>query len=253
MQPHVNRQLFTQRVFDSGSLGVLASVIHQFERPGKYELTVFRAQSAAGTLSFVVDEKSETRQLSIDLAGVAGVEQQNKDAGDCCDKNAEPRVVSPKGYVLFYVSRGAGYSVRVGIGEEKEPAFDSEKLGKGDLFAISLLEPTKYSVVDRIGGAKGQITVRLPAEDAKRLKSLEPVYVEAKGKEFDPAEINLVSTQGLIFRIHQHSRIIVEKQGQIQKEPKPVFQWRPAPTAEKEKADLPEIRSAQASKLKDQG
>lgn len=71
----------------------------------------------------------------------------------------------------------------------------------------------------------------------------EPVYVEAKGEALDPAETSLVSTQGLVFRIHQNSRIVVEKQGQLPKERKPVFQWRPAPTAEKEKADLP--KSAQ--------
>jgi hypothetical protein len=32
----VNRHLFTTRVFDSGALSVLASVIHQFSEPGLY-------------------------------------------------------------------------------------------------------------------------------------------------------------------------------------------------------------------------
>ncbi len=233
MQPKVNRQLFTQRVFDSGSLGVLASVIHRFEDPGKYDLTVFRAGAAVGTLSFVVDENSDARQLSIDLAKI---EQQSKDTGDCCGKTATPMVVSPKGYVVFYASRGAGYAVRGGRSSEKKPAFDSENLGKDDLFAVSLLEPGIYSVVDRIGGAKGQVNVSLSAEEAKRLKSLEPVYVEAKGKTFEPAEINLVSTQGLIFRIHHSSRIVVEKQGPLIKERQPAFRWRPSRTVDKGKA-----------------
>jgi hypothetical protein len=213
---------------------VLASVIHQFEETGRYDLTVFRAGSPTGTLSFVVDENSDARQLSIDLAGVG---QQTKDAGNCCGKPADPLVVSPKGYVLFYASRGTGFSVRVGKGDDKKPAFDSERLGKDDLFAISLLEPTKYSVVDKIGGAKGQITVRLSAEEMKRVKTLAPVYVEAKGKVFEPADINLVSAQGLIFRVHHSSRIVVEKQGQPPKEGNPVFKWRPAPTASKGKAE----------------
>jgi hypothetical protein len=240
MQPKVNRQLFTQRVFDSGSLGVLASVIHQFERPGRYEMTVFHAGSPSGNISFIVDPESATRQLSIDLAGV---ERQTRDAGDCCDSKSEPLVVSPQGYVLFYATRGTDFSVRVRIGEEKNPVFDSEKLGKGDLFALSLMEPTKYSVIDRIGGARGQITVGFSAAHAKRLKSLGPVYVEAKGKAIDPATINLVSTQGLVFRIHQRSRIVVEKLGEPRKEASPKFQWRPAPTIESKKPDRPKPAS----------
>jgi len=239
MQPLVNRQLFTQRVFDSGSLGVLASVIHQFQQPGRYEATVFRLGVPVATFSFVVDEKSEAHQLSIDLAGIDG---SKKDKEDCCGKKAETRVVSCKGYVLFYASRGTGYSVRVGTADEKEPAFDSQRLSKNDLFAMSLLDPAKYSIVDRIGGAKGGITVGFSAEDAKRLKSLDPAYVEARGSALEPADTRLVSTQGLVFRIHQSSRIVVERQGPTPKERRPVFQWRSGAIPEK---DTP-IQSEQA-------
>jgi hypothetical protein len=224
MQPVVNRQLFTQKVFDSGSLGVLVSVIHRFEQPGRYDGTVLRGDTASSTFSFVVDEASSNQQLNIDLAA----SEEARETGDCCGKKGEPQVVSPKGYVIFYVSRGSGYSVRVGRGDDKEPAFDSRKLEKGDLFAMSLLEPTKYSMADQIGGAKGEINVGFSPEIAKRLRSLEPVYVEAAGKAFEPARVDLASMQGLVFRIQKASRIVVEKQSGAPAEGRAAFEWRSA-------------------------
>jgi hypothetical protein len=224
MQPVLNRQLFTQKTFDSGSLGVLVSVVHQFGKPGRHDGIVLRNGVDAGAFSFVVDERSEAGQLSIDLATVG---QPAKASDDCCRKREKPLVVSPKGYVLFFVSRGAGYSVRVGTGDAKEAVFDSQQLTRGDLFALTLLEPTKYSAVDRLGGARGEINVRFSREDAAKLKALPPVYVEATGQTFEPATIDLIATQGLVFRVQKTSRIVLEKQGGISMEEwKTAFQWR---------------------------
>jgi hypothetical protein len=209
MQPIIRHDLFTQSVFDSSSLGALAAVIHQFDRPGAYSGKALKGETPAGTFSFVVDEQAEVRQLSIDLSALAA----DKNAG-CAGDEPTPRVVSPKGYVLLYASRGRGYSALVGEGDQREPAFDSRKLGAGDLFTVSLIEPTTYTAEDRIGGGKADITVNLDPERAKNFKHLEPVYVEVQQGSMEPSGIGLVSIQGLVFRIGTDSRIVVQKIGQ---------------------------------------
>ena len=116
MQPTIRRDLFTQKVFDSGSLGPLVSVIHQFGCEGAYSGKALQNETPAGSFSFVVDEQSDVRQLSIDLLALAA-----DNAPDCCTGDTpKHRVISPKGYVLFYASRGRGYSVLVGEGDQRE-------------------------------------------------------------------------------------------------------------------------------------
>ena len=50
----VNRHVFTTRVFDSGALTVLASVIHQFPEPGKYIVSIRRDDAVVGSTRFEV-------------------------------------------------------------------------------------------------------------------------------------------------------------------------------------------------------
>jgi hypothetical protein len=106
--------------------------------------------------------------------------------------------------------------------------FDSRQLGEGDLFVLTLLEPTRYSMIDRAGGAKGEITVTFARDDAKRLASLETVFVQSRGRTFEPAAIKLVATQGLVFRAWKGSRIVVEKLESAPNppDPGPRIRWR---------------------------
>ncbi|MEJ7604898.1 MAG: hypothetical protein WKF37_01180 [Bryobacteraceae bacterium] len=136
-------------------------------------------------------------QLNIDLGAT---KPRRPHGGDCECKQAhgDMPVVSPKGYVLFHASAGDGLSVTV-AGEDQKVVFDSSRLQEGDLFATTLLEPGVYRMENRMGGAKGEIIVTLTPEDAKRIKSLEAQYVDVAGG-FNPAKVELVSSQGLVFR-----------------------------------------------------
>src|SRR6185436_8741660 len=98
MTANLNRQLLNTTSFDSGALGMLAMVVHQFSRPARYHATVMRGGRAVAEVPFTVDEKSEAMQLDIDLA------EAERDAGDkphdcrCHDETRPPAVVSPSGY-----------------------------------------------------------------------------------------------------------------------------------------------------------
>jgi hypothetical protein len=211
----VNLAIFNARSFDSGSLTQMLSVVHQFERPGRYEAVVRRGGVAVGRTEFEVSDDGGEMQLTIDLASVG--RRSTVREPDCeCDavsaRNSTP-VVSTKGYVLFTVLSGdGGFSVVVvGKKEKGDPAFDSERLKKGDLFALTLLEPAAYSVVNKCGSAKGEIEVSFRPEDARRLRDLDTVFVGAGKDRFDPARISLTSTQGLVFRVQDVARIVIER------------------------------------------
>lgn len=213
MQATINRLLFTTTAFDSGSLGMLTSVIHQFSAPGLYQAVIQHNGHPAGERSFEVVDDGGEMQLNIDLAGGRLAAPHADDCHCKSPKDTAPRV-SSKGFVLFYVSQGQGYSVTVGPrGEKAKAEFNSQSLGAGDLFALSLLEPTKYSMTNRKGGAKGEIVVAAPKAQKKALGILDAQYVEVTEKGFDPKKIEVTSTQGIVFRMQTAARIVVERQG----------------------------------------
>jgi hypothetical protein len=227
----LNRQLLNTNSFDSGALGMLDMVVHQFSYPARYHAVVMRGGHTVAEVPFTVDEKSEAMQLDIDLA------QAERDAGDkphdcrCHDETQPAAVVSPKGYVLFHASSGTGYSVVVS-NENDKTRFDSTQLGKGDLFALSLLEPAVYSLANTVNDAAGEIYVTFTAEAAKRIHELETRYVNVTAKKFDPDRIEVSSTQGLVFRLEAPGRIVIAKKGggYVEERSKPVIRWKnPAP------------------------
>ena len=219
MQPTIRHDLFTQKTIDSASLGALASTIHQFGKPGFYSGQARQGETVAASFAFTVDEQSEVRQLSIDLSALT----PGRSSSCCnCDEPGD-RIVSPRGYVLFYASRGHDYSVLVGERDHGKAEFDSSRLARGDLFAVSLLEPTIYTVSDLISGGKADVTVKRDPACAKNIKSVKPVYVEVKQGSMEPAKIELASGQGLVFRIETDSRIVIKKMGPAREEDKRVL------------------------------
>ncbi|MGM9427950.1 hypothetical protein [Hydrogenophaga sp. MI9] len=236
MQAKLNMQLLNTHSHDSGALGPLAMVVHSFSQPGHYSGLVLRHGRPVGEIAFVVDEKSEAMQLDIDLS--ASGPRGASAATDCgCHGQAGATAsVSPKGHVLFHASTGGGYAVTVTHADGK-PVFDSTRLENGDLFAVSLLEPTAYRLENSLSGAKGGIAVSFDEEIARRIRSLETVYVDVQGKKFSSGKIALASTQGLVFRVKDPSRIVITRE---KPEPtprgKPGLRWQkpaqtPGPTA----------------------
>ncbi|HZU86315.1 MAG TPA: hypothetical protein VFF78_02455 [Anaerolineaceae bacterium] len=232
MKAKVNIELLKTTTFDSGALGMLAMVIHQFGSAGRYRVTVLHEGRALADLDFEVNEKSEEMQLDIDLAqAVRNAKARPEDCG-CKSEKQMVGVVSPKGYVLFHASSGHGYSVIV-LGREGRVAFDSTKLGEGDLFAVSLLEPATYSLKNKTGSATGEIVVTTGTD--KRMKALETHHIEASPKKFNTKRIELSSSQGLVFRIKDSARILIEKEHtQTDKRNKPVIRWQSLRTIRKE-------------------
>jgi hypothetical protein len=199
----LNRRILTTSTFDSGALGVLANVIHQFPE-GRYYVVVRREGQNVGSTHFLIDNSSTNMQLTIDLASVAAPARPTP--------APEIPTVSPKGYVLFYVSGGAGgYSVVAQEESGATPVFDSTTLSGDDLFAVSLLEPATYSMANQVGNITGEIQVT-PIPEGTDLRTLPTQYVDVNSASFDPAMVSIHSAQGLVFRIKGPARVVINKQ-----------------------------------------
>lgn len=223
MRAILNRQMFTTRIFDSGSLGPLASAIHQFPEPGRYQVVVTHKGTPTRTAWFDVSDTASNLQLDVDLASGQDSRPSTGNDDDCgCGLTAtaittpvtDVPAVSPKGYVLFFASRGDGYAARVGRQGSDKPAFDSTALQRGDLYAVSLLAPTKYAMTNRAGKAKGTIVVSPPGERARTIASVEAIAIDCDQTRFTPSDVKAISGQGLVFRVVETSRIVIEQIGE---------------------------------------
>ena len=251
MKVNINHHLFTQTNLDSGALTVAASVIHSFPVAGTYDGLVGRGDNLLTSFHLVVDEKSTTMQLNLDLAELA---RPDKAVNECqCkddSKTSSHFEVNPKGFVLMYVSKGAGgYAVRIsGVDKDKPIQFDSRDLKAGDLFVVSLLRPGTFSLTNKTG-AKGTIVVAFPP--AKRGNELfnraKPAEIKCLDKEFVPPKIDLEVAQGQIYRIEtkEGSRIKIElvkaDDGPKVDQPPKIFQWHKPPRARTTKPGTPAV------------
>ncbi len=210
MKAKLNNKLLKTTTFDSGSLGMLTMVIRQFNSEGHYRAMVMQQNQSIANIDFYVDKKSDVMQLDIDLAQIA--QRSVARMKDCSHHGdlKEMRVVSPEGYVLFHVSTGENYSVIVSNGDNKA-IFNSTKLGAGDLFAATLLEPANYLISNTLGTAKGEIVVSLTSGAAKKIKTLKTSTISVGKKSIDPKRLELTSSQGLVFRITDSARILIKK------------------------------------------
>jgi hypothetical protein len=124
-----------------------------------------------------------------------------------------PAVVSPQGYVQFFVSHGEGglYALVHKAGADTI-AFDSRTLEAGDLFAVSLLAPAKFDLKNTAGTATGTVSVSFSKEVAAKIKTTPPVFCDVSKSAFTPKDLHLSSGQGLVFRITDAARVVITQQ-----------------------------------------
>jgi len=216
MKAYINHHLFTEQPLDSGALTMACSIVHNFPEPGAYTGSVLIGNQVDSIFHLAVDETYPAMQVVIDLA-----ETGRAKSGECaCGTGREKGQhfeINPKGFVVFYVSGGAGgYAVKVSgklKSSERLAQFDSRELMAGDMFTVSLLRPGTHTLTNSTG-AKGKIVVAYPG--SKKGKELfnraKPIEVRCTDKEFIPKEIEAQAAQGQVYRIETKasSRIKIE-------------------------------------------
>jgi len=209
LKAFINWPIFTQTSIDSGSLTMLGSVLHNFSEPGIYMGTILQNNEAVSTFQLIVDKDSPATQVDIDLASL----HQGKIKHSCSD-DSKRFEVNPKGYAVFYVSRGSGgYSVVVGRLDENEKArlfFDSRELKEGDIFTATIIRPGLYTVTNIKTKSSGKIVVTYPKRGKVPFRPPRPKSIECNKDSLDPNKIEIHATQGQIYKIKTPSRIKIE-------------------------------------------
>jgi hypothetical protein len=201
--------LFTQTDVDSAALTVHVAVGHAFRAPGRYTGSVLRGEETVGSFLLDVDAECHDMQADIDLAAGAsrapGVAPR-----ELSSEHGREFRVSPQGMVLFHVGSGpGGLAARVGPIDEElgREAFDSRKLGDGDIIAVTLLRPGTYRA--RFG--RGDAKLRVTYPDIKRgIRAMDPVVFEASEGGLKPKAAELQPTQGQLYRLSSGGRLQIE-------------------------------------------
>ncbi len=248
MKASINHHLFNELPLDSGSLTMACSVVHNFAEPGNYACSVISGDRVVSRFHIDVNERYEAKHLTIDIAGKRSVSAKSCDCGSEA-ADSDHLEINPKGWVVFYVSRGAGgFAVKADgklLGDrEKKSTFDTRKLQASDMFTVSLLRPGTHAVTSSTG-AKGKITVSYPGTKKGQLfNKAKPAEIRCLDNTFEPKDVSLEAAQGLIFRVESKggSRIRIElskgDDGPKKEGPAGVHRWRRPPRPKPEVAEM---------------
>jgi len=88
--------------------------------------------------------------------------------------------------------------------------FDSRRLGERSVFAVTLLQPGRYSLQNAIDGAKAEIVVSYPEVGDAPYRPPPPLQIEVSQDGFSEQRFPVSPAQGVIFRFHTESRIQIE-------------------------------------------
>lgn len=215
MSAPVEPFIFSQIGLDSGSLTMLGAIVHPLFEPGEYRGLATRAGGDSQVFLLTVDEKRPAVQVDVDLATLV-----ERGAVRPCGCGADHGgmahfVVGGRAHVVFHVSGGpGGFSVHLTRAEEgpRAKAFDSTRLGEGDIFAATILRPGVYSVVNAAAGAEaapGSIEVAYPEIGKTPHRPPDPVRVECGRGGFVPSSLRLTAMQGCAFLCRVPSRIVI--------------------------------------------
>jgi hypothetical protein len=253
--------VFTQTSFDSGALSGLGAVVHRLTQSGEHRVTVLQGEKAIQTFPLRVMAMPAQPPAGPHPLPTAGPVEVHVDLGRAL---AAPGQVAPllpgdlavieQGYAVFHAPPGSGglaVQLNAPQAETGAPIFDSRKLQNGDIFAVTLLRPGRYSLTNTLRGtgtgpasggtgAQGEIRVSYPVISDQPYRPPDPLQVQVNEGGFQPNSIQLQPVQGLIFHVgNVAARIQIElvepddgppAGGSGPKARGPLFRWeRPAP------------------------
>ncbi len=205
----LNRPVFAQRGFDSRALTVLTTLLHRFPEPDDYEVFIQRGGQQLRRLHVQVAPENAEQQINLDMATLDG------EACSCgCKAEAAYRLAAG-GMMGFYVSQGTGkYTVMVTRFSKQEKAkpvlLDSSKVvPRGDFFAITLVQPGAYRVLNTRSKAEAVIKVGFPKRKQYRVDEATLVKIRRSG-EFRRRSIQIYAGQTVVFQCNAPARLQIQ-------------------------------------------
>lgn len=215
MKVRINRNFLEQTSFDSGMPSGLGIVIHKFEAPGEYEISLVQEDRVVERVPLVVAGESGDESRLAMWQGEApqhvSIEMGQAELQRPTTEVLRPYIVRAGGYMSFTtISHENAAAIVARSRSEREELFDSRRLNTGDMFAVTLVRPGRYALRNTETDARGQITVAYPTVGDEPYRPPGPVAVECTEQGFSTSEIDLMPAQGIIFRIHTASRIQID-------------------------------------------
>lgn len=217
MQPLINRALLEQQTFDSATPVGTAVIAHRMERAGEYDLHIARADDVVERMRLNVGEAPTPERGMIQPAETPSAPLRPGSAvsldlaSAVLRPPAERTLAVPAGGYLAFTAPAGAIRQRVSVtsaggGEE----FDSRRLGQGDIFAVTLMRPGRYSVVNALGGARAEARVTYPEVGSSPYRPPDPATVECRADGFSDASVTLAPAQGLVFHLETDARIQIK-------------------------------------------
>lgn len=214
MKAFVNTHALSSERFDSARLGVLAMIAHPLPQPGSYLGAVMDGEINVGRFLIDVQAEHTPGQVDLDL-------HRARPGSAVSDRPAITYKLKTGGYLMLLVSQGAG-GFRVvldRVAEEKKgrdkaaATFDSTKLGKGDLFLLTLLRPGRWRMSEPGRGGEGTIVVSYPVPGKQAYRPAEPVWVKLRDRAFEPDKVQIGPAQTVVFAIETEPVSVVVSLG----------------------------------------
>jgi len=220
MNARINTYALQHNPIESASIGVLGSVAVTLQDEGDYFGTVYRNGREMATFHIVTVKNAAETQADIDFATLVPDGGERREP---CDHNADTTVsgehvytVITGGYMVFYVSQGAGnFQVDVDYvphdGGERMSYYKNGELRPGCFFIVTLLRPGHYQMRDMVYGGSGDIAVAYPPKPEGEYTAPEPVQVSVMPGEFDTPSLQLQPTQSIVFDVRSdRASLVVE-------------------------------------------
>jgi hypothetical protein len=218
MKAFVNQLFFTQTIFDSASPAGSAVLVRRFEQEGPYTIAVALEGEVIQRVPLVVAPGQGAGENE-DLRRLTTLEEDVPQAVSFDVKKFLSRpavsptvpVVAHGAFVSFTTRRPTGHHVVITRETgEKEEVFDSRRAGVECIFAVTLVRPGTYSLVNAANGVEGQIIVTYPVVGDAPYRPPSPLAVECTADGFSENPITLSPAQGIIFHFSTESRIQIE-------------------------------------------
>lgn len=206
MSAFINTAMLRTSTFESGALGVLASIIHPLS-VGEYDGEVLQGKAIIGQFSISIVEESEASSVQVDLHMIAGPL-----ANGLPRKYRAAAADDQPGYVVFYVSKGEG-GFQVMLKEKGKAVFDSRLLQPSDMYAVTLVRPGRYEMSAGKKSSKGRIDVKPVTAKAEPRQEPGTATVAVNAKGLVPNMVTIEAGGSVIFALAIASSIAVAFEG----------------------------------------
>jgi hypothetical protein len=207
-----NWRFLEQTSFSSKAPSGLACVLHALKEDGEYSIHV-RGEHP--------DDVHHVR-LTVSGAVPPTVRAQDHAVVDRSELHARrlklgptaptQHIVAKSGAHLYIHSphRHGPYTVDVTRQKDNQQVFDSSTLHENDTFAVTLIRPGEYELINEVNGATTPLQVEYPQIGKVPYRPPAPVEIYCGESGFTSTASTIKPAQGVIFRIKTTARLRLE-------------------------------------------